>query len=229
MRLEQFKHMETADLTQFLTTLTSLPGVHAAFSSSLSLEDQVITDAIFRNELPIRVFTLDTGRLFPETYSVLSATRNVYGKPIETYYPDAKQLQELITEKGPNLFYESLANRKNCCHIRKVEPLNRALEGVNVWITGLRAEHSENRENLEVFEWDAQRNLVKVNPLIHWSMEEVRTYIKERGVPYNPLQDQGYVSLGCQPCTRAIQEGESFRAGRWWWEDSSKKECGLHS
>lgn len=229
MKPEQFKHIETADLTQLLTELTNVPGVRAAFSSSLSLEDQVITDAIFRNELPVRVFTLDTGRLFPETYSVLSATRNVYGKAIETYYPDAEQLQELITEKGPNLFYESLENRKSCCHIRKVEPLNRALEGVNVWITGLRAEHSENRENLEIFEWDAQRNLVKVNPLIHWSMEEVRTYIKQRGVPYNPLQDQGYVSLGCQPCTRAIKEGESFRAGRWWWEDSSKKECGLHS
>ncbi|MBX2949097.1 MAG: phosphoadenylyl-sulfate reductase [Crocinitomicaceae bacterium] len=229
MKPDFFEHINTENITDLLTEMTETPGVAAAFSTSMSLEDQVITDVIFKNNLPIRVFTLDTGRLFNESYSVLSSTRNHYGKEIETYYPDAEALQELITTKGPNLFYESVENRKSCCHIRKVEPLNRALSGVNVWITGLRAEHSDNRTGLSVFEWDASRQLTKVNPLIHWTTEDVRSYIRNNHVPYNTLQDKGFISLGCQPCTRAVKEGEPFRAGRWWWEDHSKKECGLHT
>lgn len=229
MRPESFEHINTEDITHLLTEIVKNKDVSAAFSTSLSIEDQIITDIIFKNDLPIRVFTLDTGRLFNESYSVLSSTRNHYKKEIETYYPEGEPLQDLITLKGPNLFYESVENRKNCCHIRKVEPLNRALKDVNVWITGLRAEHSENRTAMNVFEWDDTRQLTKVNPLINWTTKDVWKYIRTNHVPYNVLQDKGFVSLGCQPCTRAIKEGEAFRAGRWWWEDSSKKECGLHT
>jgi len=227
--IEKIKEISYTGLEDYLTQLASLEGVRMAFSSSLSWEDQVLTHAIFSRDLPIRVFTLDTGRLFPETYSVIESTRQRYGKNLEVYFPDYQAVQELVTQKGPISFYESLENRKECCFIRKVEPLNRALEGVDVWITGLRADHSENRANLELVEWDEQRQIVKVNPLANWSLEEVKAYIKQYNVPYNVLQDRGFVSLGCQPCTRAIREGEPFRAGRWWWEDSSKKECGLHS
>lgn len=229
MNPSAFEHINTNDLTELLTAITQVEGVNAAFSTSLSIEDQVITDVIFKNNLPIRVFTLDTGRLFPETYSLMSSTRERYKKDLETYYGKAEELQKLVTEKGPNLFYESVENRKACCHVRKVEPLNRALEGVNVWITGLRAEHSENRHDMNVFEWDQSREITKVNPLISWTTEEVWKYIRSYNVPYNVLQDRGFISLGCQPCTRAVKEGEAFRAGRWWWEDNSKKECGLHS
>lgn len=229
MKPEKFSHINTVDITVLLTEIIKIEGVSAAFSTSMSIEDQVITDVIFKNNLPIRIFTLDTGRLFNESYSVLSSTRNHYKKNIETYYPNTEFLQELITFKGPNLFYESVENRKSCCRIRKVEPLNRALKDVNVWITGLRAEHSENRIGMSVFEWDETRQLTKVNPLINWTTEDVWKYIRTNHVPYNVLQDKGFVSLGCQPCTRAIREGESFRAGRWWWEDNSKKECGLHT
>ncbi len=227
--LEEIKTLSSAPLADLLKGIAAIPGVKAAFSSSLSWEDQVITHHIFAQELPIRVFTLDTGRLFPETYSALSSTIERYGKQIEVFFPKHEAVEELVTKKGPISFYESPENRKECCFIRKVEPLNRALLNTNVWITGLRAEHSENRHNLEVVEWDEQRKLVKVNPLIHWTLEEVKEEIKKYNIPTNVLQDRGFVSIGCQPCTRAIREGEAFRAGRWWWEDNSKKECGLHA
>lgn len=227
--IEKIKGITDTNLEGYLSQIASLEGVRIAFSSSLSWEDQVITHAIYSQELPIRVFTLDTGRLFPETYSVIESTRQRYLKELEVYFPQAQAVENLLTEKGPLSFYESLENRKECCFIRKVEPLNRALKDVDVWITGLRADHSENRAGLELVEWDEQRCIVKVNPLANWSLEEVKEYIKRYNIPTNVLQDKGFVSLGCQPCTRAIREGESFRAGRWWWEDNSKKECGLHS
>lgn len=227
--LEVIKTLASAPLAELLKGIAAIPGVKAAFSSSLSWEDQVITHHIFTQELPIRVFTLDTGRLFPETYSALSSTRERYGKELEVFFPRHEAVEELVTKKGPISFYESTENRKECCFIRKVEPLNRALENTNVWITGLRSEHSENRQELEVVEWDEQRKLIKVNPLIHWTLEEVKAEIKKYNIPTNVLQDKGFVSIGCQPCTRAIREGEAFRAGRWWWEDNSKKECGLHA
>ncbi len=201
----------------------------AAFSTSLSIEDQLITHYIFSNNLPIKVFTLDTGRLFPETYSVLTSTIERYNKKIEVYFPKHEAVEKLLTEKGPSSFYESLENRKECCFIRKVEPLNRALEGIDCWITGLRAEHSENRKAMPMVEIDEARNIVKVHPLSHWSTEEVRSEIAKYNIPYNVLHDRGFVSIGCQPCTRAIKEGDDFRAGRWWWENTDKKECGLHS
>ncbi|MGV3611581.1 MAG: phosphoadenylyl-sulfate reductase [Fluviicola sp.] len=226
--MDKIKTIRYSGLEDYLLQIASLEGVRVALSSSLSWEDQVLTHAIYSQDLPIRVFTLDTGRLFPETYSVIESTRQRYQKELEVYFPDYQAVEQLVTHKGPNSFYESLENRKECCFIRKVEPLNRALKEVDVWVTGLRADHSENRSGLELVEWDEQRQIVKINPLANWSLDEVKAYIRKYNVPYNTLQDRGFVSLGCQPCTRAIQEGESFRAGRWWWEDSSKKECGLH-
>ncbi len=199
------------------------------FSTSFGIEDQVITNEIFTNKLKnIEVFTLDTGRLFAETYTVWDKVNLQYGNQIKAYYPQASTLEKYVNEKGINGFYMSVENRKECCHIRKVEPLNRALEGANLWITGLRAEQSQNRQNVPLLEWDQNFKLYKYNPLLNWTLEEVVSYLKQNGVPYNTLHDKGYVSIGCAPCTRAIKEGEDFRAGRWWWEDQSKKECGLH-
>lgn len=200
------------------------------FSTSFGIEDQVISHAIFTQMLEnIKVFTLDTGRLFPETYAVWSNTLQKYGATIKSYYPDSSELETFINENGINPFYESIDLRKKCCHIRKVLPLRRALNGANLWITGLRAEQSENRQNLSVVEWDENFQLYKYNPLLNWTLDEVKNYINTNGIPYNPLHDKGFISIGCAPCTRAIKVGEDFRAGRWWWENNSKKECGLHN
>ncbi|NII25041.1 phosphoadenylyl-sulfate reductase [Pseudoflavitalea sp. X16] len=215
-------------LTEFLSLLAKqFPG-QVTFSTSFSFEDQVIAHEILSNTLPISVFTLDTGRLFAETYSVWSSTNAKYQSNVKAYYPNNTLLEEFVQEKGPNAFYESVDNRKQCCFIRKVEPLKRALKGNAVWVTGLRAEHSPDRHNLTVLEWDESNQVIKYNPLLHWTTEQVRKYIDDNNVPYNPLHDKGFVSIGCAPCTRAIRPGEDFRAGRWWWEDAAKKECGLH-
>lgn len=222
-------NMEHLSVVEVLQKIATEYGNRAAFSTSLSWEDQVITHHIFSNDLPIRVFTLDTGRLFPETYGVLNRTLDRYKKKIEVFSPKSEGVEKMLTEKGPLSFYVSLENRKECCFIRKVEPLNRALNNVDCWITGLRAEHSENRKDMSMTEIDDQRNIVKVHPIFNWSFEQVKNEIKEFNIPYNSLHDKGFVSIGCQPCTRAVQEGEDFRAGRWWWENSDKKECGLHS
>lgn len=220
---------QNLNLEESLQLIAKLFPDSAAFSTSLSIEDQVITHYIFVNNLPIRVFTLDTGRMFPETYSVLSSTTERYGKKIEVFFPKPELVEDLVTNKGPFSFYKSLENRKECCFIRKVEPLNRALVDVKCWITGLRAEHSENRKSMSMIEVDEARGLYKVHPLSTWTTEEVRDIVKKFNIPYNVLHDRGFVSIGCQPCTRAIQEGDDFRAGRWWWENNDKKECGLHS
>ncbi|HEU4607019.1 MAG TPA: phosphoadenylyl-sulfate reductase [Chitinophagaceae bacterium] len=219
------KNMEPVEALQYLSL--QFPG-KTVFSTSFSWEDQAISHFIFSNNLAIDVFTLDTGRLFPETYSTWSRTLEKYGKEITPYYPDALSLQKYIREKGPNNFYESVENRKNCCHIRKVEPLQRALKGRELWITGIRAEHSPNRNDMQPLEWDEANNILKYHPLLHWSTQELKAFIRDQEIPYNPLHDKGFVSIGCAPCTRAVREGEDFRAGRWWWEDSTKKECGLH-
>jgi phosphoadenosine phosphosulfate reductase len=200
----------------------------SVFSTSFSLEDQVITDMLIKNELPVEIFTLDTGRLFPETYSTWTQTLEKYNNRVIAYYPDAAALQEFVEQKGPNSFYESAENRKSCCHIRKVEPLQRALKGKKLWITGIRSEHSPNRHDMQPVEWDGVNQVLKYHPLLHWTTEQIKEYISQNNIPYNPLHDKGFVSIGCAPCTRAIKPGEDFRAGRWWWEDSSKKECGLH-
>lgn len=200
-----------------------------AFSTSLGLEDQVLTHYIFNNDLPIRVFTLDTGRLFNETYSLLNRTNQRYDKKIEVYFPKNEAVEKLLTDKGPLSFYESVENRKECCFIRKVEPLQRALKGVKLWVTGIRADQSNNRQSLQLLEWDESNQLIKYNPLLAWTLDDVNEAIKKDRIPYNSLHDKGFVSIGCAPCTRAISLGEDFRAGRWWWEDTSKKECGLHT
>ena len=202
------------------------PG-QVVFSSSLGQEDQVITDTIFKNNLPVKIFTIDTGRLFPETYDLLDRTIARYKQPIHVYFPAAADVEEFVLNKGINSFYESVENRKSCCHIRKVKPLERALKGAKIWITGLRAGQSGNREHMPMIEWMEDRQLYKFNPLINWSYDEIMEYINEFNVPYNRLHDKGFFSIGCAPCTRAIQPGEDPRAGRWWWE-SSQKECGLH-
>lgn len=198
-----------------------------AFSSSMGQEDQVITDMIWRQNLPIRVFTLDTGRLFQETYELMDKTRAKYKQNIETYFPDRTAIEELVKEKGFNSFYKSVENRKECCRIRKIEPLKRALQGVEVWVTGLRAEQSDNRSTMQILEWDEGFRLFKYNPLIDWTYEQVLAYLDTHNVPDNSLHKQGFVSIGCLPCTRAIEAHEHPRAGRWWWEES-QKECGLH-
>jgi phosphoadenosine phosphosulfate reductase len=198
------------------------------FSSSFSFEDQAITHIIASNQLPVKIFTLDTGRLFAETYSVWSSTLARYGVAITAYYPNAAALQEFVAANGPNSFYESVNHRKQCCGIRKVEPLQRALAGNKVWITGLRAGHSADRQDLPLLEWDEANQIIKYHPLLHWTTEEVKAFINAHNIPYNPLHDKGFVSIGCAPCTRAIKPGEDFRAGRWWWEDAANKECGLH-
>ena len=210
-----------------LLLVESFPG-KITFSTSFSFEDQVISHDILHNSLPINIFTLDTGRLFAETYSVWNSTNTLYNTHIKAYYPDHAELESFVQANGPNSFYESVDNRKNCCYIRKVEPLKRALAGNDVWVTGLRAEHSSARHDLPTLEWDEANQLIKYHPILHWTTEQVREYIEANNIPYNPLHDRGFVSIGCAPCTRAIKPGEDFRAGRWWWEDNSKKECGLH-
>jgi len=221
----QISERSIADSLHLFTEL--FPG-QVCFSTSFSLEDQVILHHIVTENLPVTIFTLDTGRLFSETYAVWTATREKYGIQIHAYNPDTNILEKYINQKGPNAFYESVENRKTCCFIRKVEPLKRALAGQKIWITGIRAEHSGNRSELNLLEWDEVRQLNKYNPLLHWKQEEILQYISKHEVPYNILHDRGFVSIGCQPCTRAIRPGEDFRAGRWWWEDADKKECGLH-
>lgn len=231
--------LTTPDVTEIASILDGLdlhgrlrwvadrfPG-RVAFSTSLGQEDQVLTDAIWRAELPIRVFTLDTGRLFEETYDLIDATRERYGKTIEVFFPDAREVEALVSTRGLHSFRESVDDRKYCCQIRKVHPLQRALEGVEVWITGLRREQSANRQAMRVIEWDEGYQLFKCNPLIDWSTDEMLAYLSANRVPDNPLHRRGFVSIGCAPCTRAIEPGEDPRAGRWWWE-TSKKECGLH-
>jgi phosphoadenosine phosphosulfate reductase len=198
------------------------------FSTSLGQEDQVITQLIASQNLPIQIFSLDTGRLFPETLELLSRTESKYKTRIKVYYPDTASVEKLVGDIGINGFYESVENRKSCCFVRKVEPLKRALAGNAVWVTGLRAEQSANRSEMRRIEWDEANQIIKYNPLLDWTFEQMIAYIEEHRIPYNPLHDQGFISIGCAPCTRAILPGEDARAGRWWWEDS-KKECGLHS
>ncbi|MET4083401.1 phosphoadenosine phosphosulfate reductase [Pedobacter sp. UYP30] len=205
----------------------SYPG-KIIFSTSFGWEDQAITHLIFSNNIPIKVFTLETGRLFPETYYVWNRTLEIYNKQIHAYYPERTRLEAMVDAKGPSSFYESVENRKECCHIRKIEPLKRALAGNSIWVTGIRADQSANREEMKDLEWDEGNQLIKFHPIFNWSLDEVKAYIKDNNIVYNPLHDKGFPSIGCAPCTRAVQPGEDFRAGRWWWEDQSKKECGLH-
>jgi phosphoadenosine phosphosulfate reductase len=225
---ELLTELKGKEIAEQLRILANRFPNEVVFSTSFGLEDQAITYMIASNKLPVKVFTLDTGRIFPETYTTWSRTVEKYGVTIFAYYPDAVGIQEFVSEKGPNSFYESVDNRKQCCHIRKVEPLQRALKGNKIWITGIRAEQSNDRHDMPMIEWDEVNQIIKFHPLLSWTWGQVKQYVSRNDVPYNPLHDKGFVSIGCAPCTRAIKPGEDFRAGRWWWEDNSKKECGLH-
>jgi phosphoadenosine phosphosulfate reductase len=198
------------------------------FSTSFSKEDQIIAHLIATYDFDISIFTLDTGRHFPETYAVWVATLQQFKIPVKAYFPQTGPLEDFITSKGPDAFYRSLASRKECCYLRKVEPLKRALAGNLVWVTGLRAGQSFDRNALSQFEWDDSSRIIKYNPLLHWTDDQVDRYIAENGIPISELYRQGFSSIGCQPCTRAVKPGEALRAGRWWWETSGQKECGLH-
>jgi phosphoadenosine phosphosulfate reductase len=188
----------------------------------------VLIDMIATQALPIGVFTLDTGRLPGETYALIDRVRSHYGLPIDVYYPNASTLEAYVRANGVNAFYNSIELRQRCCTIRKTEPLRRALEGAGAWLTGLRRSQSATRNDVPVEAYDVERNLLKVNPLAEWNDEDVWGYILTNGVPYNPLHDSGFPSIGCAPCTRAVKPGEDVRAGRWWWERTEQKECGLH-
>ena len=199
-----------------------------AFANSFGAEDMVLTDLILSNALPITVFSLDTGRLPAETYSLIGEVERRYGKKLEIYFPDAGAVEAFVRSHGINAFYDSVELRKACCGVRKMEPLRRALAGRKAWITGLRAAQSVTRAGLPVRETDTANGLEKLNPLSDWTETEVWAYIRMNEVPYNALHDQFYPSIGCAPCTRAIALGEDVRAGRWWWENPETKECGLH-
>lgn len=219
---------ERASATDVLAYFAAEFGEKLCFSSSMGVEDQVLTDMLVKIKSGIRIFTLDTGRLFPETLNLINHTCRHYGIRIEVFFPDYRLVQEMVREKGINLFYESVENRKACCNIRKMEPLKRALSGMQAWITGIRKEQTLNRFNTRLVEWDEANGLVKINPLYRWSEKKVWEYVRTHQVPYNELHDKGFPSIGCQPCTRAVAPGEDSRAGRWWWEDQGHKECGLH-
>lgn len=203
-------------------------GERLVFSTSFGQEDQAITQAIASTKSPIEIFTLDTGRQFQESYELMDLTIKKYGISLQTFFPNTLAVESLVAEKGFNSFYTSVENRKECCFVRKMEPLNRALQGAKVWITGLRAQQSENRADMPIIEWDENRQFWKINPLIDWSFSQLENYLQEHKIPQNPLHKKGFISIGCAPCTRAISEGEHPRAGRWWWENS-QKECGLHA
>ena len=200
----------------------------AAFSTSLGLEDMVLTDLIVKHTPSINLFTLDTGRLHPETLALLAQTEAHYRKRITVYVPHAPALEHYVRLNGINGFYDSVSQRQDCCAVRKVEPLKRALSGKRAWVTGLRREQAPSRATLRESAFDPEYKLTKFNPLLDWTLDEINTYIAEHKVPVNPLHAGGFPSIGCAPCTRAIGPGEDIRAGRWWWESADKKECGLH-
>jgi phosphoadenosine phosphosulfate reductase len=211
-------------------TLARIAREHApaALASSLGAEDMVLTDAILRTGLAVEIFTLDTGRLHPETLGLVEQVRERYGYLLRVWHPQPEAIAEYVSQFGLNAFYQSVELRQHCCHIRKVEPLNRALQGKRAWVTGLRRSQSATRSELPHEEFDREHGLLKFNPLCDWSESEVWSYLRARDVPYNALHDRGFRSIGCAPCTRALEPGEDLRAGRWWWEHAETKECGLH-
>ncbi|MDH7603781.1 MAG: phosphoadenylyl-sulfate reductase [Melioribacter sp.] len=221
----QLKSKDTFEVIQYFSETF---GKKAAFSTSLSIEDQVITHMLSSINSKVKIFTLDTGRLPNETYSLIERTREQYNIKIHIYFPNYRSVEKMVREKGINLFYNSIEDRKRCCYVRKIEPLKRALKNIEVWITGLRREQSITRQNIELIEYDYNYKLIKVNPLFNWTEAQVWDYIKKNNIPYNSLYDKNYLSIGCAPCTRPVQPGEDIRAGRWWWENPNTKECGLH-
>jgi phosphoadenosine phosphosulfate reductase len=216
------------DPTERLTLLCRNVLGPVVFTTSFGLEDQALTHLIVEAGIDCRFATLDTGRLFPETYAVWAETERHYGIRVEAVYPRAGALQALVQRNGVNGFYDSTEARHDCCAVRKVEPLGRALEGAAVWLTGLRADQSGNRQGMDFVSFDTERGLLKASPLLDWSRDRVAALVRDRRVPRNALHDKGFLSIGCAPCTRAVVAGEAERAGRWWWEQDQTRECGLH-
>ncbi|TXI68745.1 MAG: phosphoadenylyl-sulfate reductase [Cyclobacteriaceae bacterium] len=225
--MEELAHLNSLSASAGLDWVSSR-FKQVRFSTSLGEEDQAITHLVATRQLPISVFTLDTGRMFQETYDLLHLTRLHYKVPVQVYFPDARQVEDYVQQNGINGFYDSVENRKQCCHIRKVVPLMRALQGAEVWITGLRQSQSANRGSMQRAVWDEEYKLIKYNPIFDWTDDQLHEFINANKIPVNTLHKKGYPSIGCAPCTRAIMPGEDARAGRWWWE-SSAKECGLHA
>jgi phosphoadenosine phosphosulfate reductase len=229
MKIDEINEMILGKgIDEQLRMVTYLFRDKVVFTTSFGIEDQVITHVIFRNDIQLSVVTLDTGRLFNETYKVYNETLKKYGKPITVYFPESRDVEKLVNEKGPFSFYHSKENRLECCRIRKVLPLNRALDGMEVWISGIRSEQSPNRSSMKMFEWDEERRLFKFYPLFDWTYQMVKSYITMHDIPVNSLSSRGFLSIGCEPCTRAVRPGGDFRSGRWWWENGSEKECGCH-
>lgn len=223
------KHIQGLNATEILKWAVQVFGPDIALATSFGAEDQVLTDLWTGIAPRPRLFTLDTGRLFQETYDVMHATIHRYGIPCKVFAPDTAELARLVERDGPNLFYESIEKRKACCEVRKTRPLARALTGLRAWVTGLRRGQSITRAAVQAIEWDDAHGLYKICPLYDWTQEQVWEYIHDHGVPYNALHDRGFSSIGCAPCTRAIVSGEDIRAGRWWWEQPEHRECGLHT
>ncbi len=198
------------------------------FSTALGPEAQVILDIMVKNSINIQIFTLDTGRLFNDTYELIAKTEEKYNTKIQVYFPKHEDVENMIKEQGINLFYKNQSNRKQCCYVRKIIPLERAMYGYDSWICGLRKGQSITRETVRCIEWDKKHQMIKINPLANWSEEEVWNYIRKHDVPYNKLHENGFKSIGCSCCTRKVKDGEHSRSGRWWWEPEDKKECGLH-
>ncbi|MGQ9629099.1 MAG: phosphoadenylyl-sulfate reductase [bacterium] len=227
--VEVAEDLESKGAQEVLRWALERYGRNIALASSFGAEDVVLIDMMVKIDPGARVFTLDTGRLPQETYDVMERIRSKYGLRIEVFFPDASAVEEMVGRYGPNLFYESVELRHLCCEVRKIEPLKRALSGLSAWICGLRREQAVTREGVRKVEIDESHgSIVKVNPLADWTSSDVWAYIRENDVPYNSLHDRGYPSIGCAPCTRAIEPGEHIRAGRWWWELPEQRECGLH-
>lgn len=222
---QRFERIEPVEV---LRHFMEVYGHCIALSSSLSIEDQTLLDMMYKINPQVRVFTLDTGRLFPETYQLIDKTNLHYNIKMEVFCPQTESLQKFVLEQGINPFYESIEKRHACCQVRKLEPLSRAFKGLNAWVCGLRQAQSVTRTDMRMVEWDEKHGLLKVNPLIYWTEKQVWEYIKLNHVPYNKLHDEGYPSIGCEPCTRAVKPGEDVRSGRWWWENPEHRECGLH-
>ncbi len=221
----KIENKNAQDILNFIINETDL---NIALASSLSLEDQILTDMLFNISSDAKIFTLDTGRLPEETYKLIEKTNKKYKTKLKIYYPVGSSVEKIVNAKGLYSFYNSIEDRKECCYARKIEPLKRALSKLDIWVTGLRKDQSITRKSIDILEWDENNNLLKLNPLANWCKEDVDTYINLNDIPYNELYDIGYQSIGCQPCSRAVKKQEDIRSGRWWWENPEHKECGLH-
>ncbi|OHD62452.1 MAG: phosphoadenosine phosphosulfate reductase [Spirochaetes bacterium GWF1_41_5] len=222
---DQFKNRSEKEILEYFLFKY---GETAVFSSSFQAEDQAITDMICKVNQTIGFFTIDTGRLHQETYNTLEKTELKYGIKFKIFFPDYRDIEKTVYDKGINMFYQSVDNRKECCRIRKVLPLKRALNSAKVWITGLRREQSITRKNIDLISYDSEYQIIKVNPILEWSYQKMWDYLRTHEVPLNKLHELGFPSIGCEPCTRPVQPGDNTRAGRWWWENPEHKECGLH-